>query len=665
MSSKKPVKKTLTKQSGQSRPVDIRFASYGLLGALSILLYYYCKSFDFIQDDSFITFRYVKNFTEGNGLVFNIAERVEGYTCFLWVMLLSGVRKLGFDFVSASQTIGFIFSALTLLCTFLISSRIFPKGKDALYNLVFSLIAVVLVAANGSFAYWTVSGMETAMFGFLVTLAVYMYLKELKLGSALPLSSIAFLLASMTRPEGNLIFAVTALHKLIITFRKPPPEGSTRMQMLFSKSNLYWLLIYLIPAVIFMIWRYSYYGYLLPNTFYAKTGSSAEYFKAGFVYFWEFTKSYGGYGVLTLLTLLTLRNKERLYDFLYLVLLFFVFCAYVIFVGGDVLRPNRFFVPLMPVFFILVQEGLSELLGIFDKKKAFALGALIGAAFAIGFSYYTYTNEFDQIKRYSVLEKGLVEKMKITGTWLKNKQQQAGRPLVVAATTIGSVSYYSEVFLIDMLGLTDKEIAHNPKPIPEISSSEVGWRERNYNVDYVLQRKPDLIYFSTGLKPSAYAERGLFTSDEFMKYYYPYYLTIKELNFSEIMYKRKSDEEVKNAPVLPPNPNYKKSFVNIYNQAMNTSKDKAKSQEAIDLFNQALAIGPPGWGTPYQMIGEVYMQLKDNNKALESYSKAVETDDYNVLAHYYLYKASIVKKDSVSAKLHYDKIVKYAPDLVQ
>ncbi|MFI5212155.1 MAG: tetratricopeptide repeat protein, partial [Ignavibacteria bacterium] len=359
-----------------------------------------------------------------------------------------------------------------------------------------------------------------------------------------------------------------------------------------------------------------------------------------------------------------LRSKDKFYDYLYLILIFFVFSAYVIFVGGDVLRPNRFFVPIMPVFFILVQEGLSSLLSMFDKKKTFAAGALIGAAFAIGFSYYTYKNEFEQIKKYSELEKGLVEKMKITGTWLKNKQQ-TGRPLVVAATTIGAVSYYSEVVLIDMLGLTDKEIAHNPKPIPEISSREVGWRERNYNVDYVLSRKPDLIYFSTGIKPSAYAERGLFTSEEFMKYYYPYYFTIKEQNFTDIMYKRKSDEDVKSIPVLQPNPNYKKSFVNIYNQAMNTMRDKTKIQEALNLYKQAISEGPSGWGTPYQMIGDVYMQMKDSRKALESYSLAVETDDYNVLAHYYLYQASMEKKDSVSAKLHFDKIVKYAPDMVQ
>jgi tetratricopeptide (TPR) repeat protein len=330
-----------------------------------------------------------------------------------------------------------------------------------------------------------------------------------------------------------------------------------------------------------------------------------------------------------------------------------------------VLRPNRFFVPLLPVYYILVQEGLNELINILDRKKTFAYGAVLGLAFALAFSYFTYKNEYGQIKKYSELEKGLVEKMKISAGWLKNKQTQAGRPLVVAATTIGAISFYSDVTLIDMLGLTDKEVAHNPRPIAEISSKEVGWRERNYNVEYILSRKPDYIYFSTGIKPSAFAERGLFTSQEFLKYYYPYYFTVKEYNFTDIMYKRKNESEVIFSKEFPPNPNYQKSFVNLYNQAMNTSRDKTKTQEAISLYKQAVETGPPGWGTPYQMIGDLYLQMRDKNKAFENYQKSVELDDYNVMAHYHLYQLYLEKGDTLNAKMSFEKIQKYTPELLQ
>ncbi|HMQ79457.1 MAG TPA: hypothetical protein PKE39_11980 [Ignavibacteria bacterium] len=665
MSQKKQVKKAQVKSQKSTAAPDIKVFGLIGLGLLAVILYYYSKTFDFIQDDSFITYRYVKNFTEGNGLVFNIGERVEGYTCFLWVVLLAGVKSLGFNFISASQVLGIISSMLTLLFTYLISSKIFTKNNGAFYNLVFTLGASVMLAANGSFAYWAVSGMETGLFGCLITLGIYLYLREIKDHSdSFPISSIVFLFASLTRPEGNLIFAVTVLHKIIITFKQNKTAGINPLKKFTDKNNLIWLGLYFAPALIYMIWRYSYYGYLLPNTFYAKTGSSLEYFSTGFDYTWTFLKSYGFYGLFLLIGLYTLTSKERFYNYLYLVMIFVVFTIYVIFVGGDVLRPNRFFVPVMPVFFILVQEGLAMLTALFDKKREMATGAVVGLIFIGGFTYYTYNNEAETIKGYADLEKGLVEKMKITAGWLKNKQTQSGKPLTVAATTIGAISYYSEVTLIDMLGLTDKEVAHNPKPIPEISSKDVGWRERNYNVEYIMSRKPDYIYFSTGIKPSAYAERGLFTSHVFMQYYYPYYFTLREANFTDVMYKRKNDQEVAESRPLIANDIYQQSFVNFYTQAMNTQKDKSKLQEAISLYRKAIDIGPAGWGTPYQMIGELYLQLKDNEKAYENFKMAVTIDDYNVMAHYYLYQMYAEKNDTANALNNLDKIRKYAPEML-
>ena len=64
------------------------------------------RRFDFLQDDAYITFRYIKNFITGNGLVFNIGERVEGYTTFLWTILLALPMTLGLDVLSLSRTLG-------------------------------------------------------------------------------------------------------------------------------------------------------------------------------------------------------------------------------------------------------------------------------------------------------------------------------------------------------------------------------------------------------------------------------------------------------------------------------------------------------------------------------------------------------------------------------
>lgn len=675
MPSKKTTKKTTqakpSKHQPKRKPVNFLLLTYVILIALGIIFIYYCLAFNFVQDDSYITFRYVKNFTDGHGLVFNIGDKVEGYTCFLWVIILSLIKLLGINFISASQTLGIISSLFTLFVIYRISHDIFPKQKDPYYNFTFNFIAVLLTLSNGAFAYWTVSGMETGLFGFLTTLGIYIYLKENRSHkNRIPFSSLIFLLASLTRPEGNLIFAITIFHKTITTLRsrridKPESSIVIRSNNFFNRNNILWLLIYIIPGIVYMLWRYSYYGYWLPNTFYAKTGTTLEYFGTGLDYFMEFAKIYGIYGILIILTLLNLYSRDYFNEYLYLILLFFIFSIYVIFIGGDVLRPGRFFVPLMPVFYILVQESIHQILIYFEKRASIKNLLIIGIIFTLALSYYTYKDQFDQIKKYSELENGLVDKMKLSGTWLKNKAVAAGRTLTVAATTIGAVSYYSDADIIDVLGLTDKVIAHDPEPIEEISSKEsIGWKERHYNIDYVLSRKPDYIYFSTGVKPSAYAERALFTSEEFLKYYYPSYFTNREYGFTDCIYRRKTDEEVKSIPQYPPNPNYKKTFVNLYNQAMNTARDRNKLGEAINLYKQTLDLAPNGFSAPYEMIGNLYMQMKNTEKAYENYKKAVEIDDFNVMSHYYLAQLYLQKGDTADAKLNMEKVQKYSPDLL-
>ncbi|HXF48671.1 MAG TPA: hypothetical protein VNL73_04495, partial [Verrucomicrobiae bacterium] len=65
----------------------------GLIPTAGLLLYQFLH-FDVLQDDAFISFRYIRNFLDGHGLVFNVGERVEGYTNFFWIMLLAFLAKL-------------------------------------------------------------------------------------------------------------------------------------------------------------------------------------------------------------------------------------------------------------------------------------------------------------------------------------------------------------------------------------------------------------------------------------------------------------------------------------------------------------------------------------------------------------------------------------------
>ena len=108
---------------------------FGFLGLVIIIFFFLnnLKDVRFIQDDAYTSFRYVKNFVEGNGLVFNPGERVEGYTNFLWVMILSlfyfldHAHILILDLESTSQSLSILFSVFVLVLTYFLSRTIFKR----------------------------------------------------------------------------------------------------------------------------------------------------------------------------------------------------------------------------------------------------------------------------------------------------------------------------------------------------------------------------------------------------------------------------------------------------------------------------------------------------------------------------------------------------------
>ena len=77
-------------------PVVVLLLCAGLFALL-------CFRYDVVQDDAYISLVYSKNLVAGDGLVFNLGERVEGYTNFLWVMLLAVPHALDVDAVAAQQ----------------------------------------------------------------------------------------------------------------------------------------------------------------------------------------------------------------------------------------------------------------------------------------------------------------------------------------------------------------------------------------------------------------------------------------------------------------------------------------------------------------------------------------------------------------------------------
>ncbi len=658
------------------KPVNNNNVVYGSLLVIFVCFVLICISNKFIQDDAYISFRYIQNFVNGNGLVFNIGERVEGYTNLLWVLILSVFVMMKMNVESIAQILSVLFGIVVLYITFKISEIIDVKDDTKLLKKTkneepstslkyLNLIPSVLLVCTASFIFWSISGMESTMFISFTMLGIYFYIKDRNIGKVNYKFPIFILLATLTRPEGLYFFGLIIIHKFIFDLKENKSEG---IKMFFSRNNLISYSVYIVPVIFYFIIRYSYYGYLFPNTYYAKTGFSAAYLNSGIEYFTKFLTSYLLYGIVLIAPLYLFKTKDNIFEVSLFYLIIVAFMLYVISVGGDVLKQNRFFLPVLPLIYILFAKFLTKLYYILKNKLSSGTALVSVFIISILLCIFYYSSQKENLDKDIQSENGLVDKMRISGSWFKNKQIQLGRPLNLAATTIGAVSYFagSNVNVIDLLGLTDKEIAHNPKIIPEISELSVGWRERNYNADYVMSRSPDYIYFSTGVKPSAYAERALYTNGNFVNNYFPYYFSDKANNFTDVVYKRKSDDEIKEIKWdFPGNPNYKLTYVNMFNQAMNTSKDKSRAPTALSEFKQSIDIGPAGFGLPYQYIGDIYLQQGKKDQAIESYRKSVELNDHNVLASYQLYQLYSEKGDTANANLSLQNVRKYDPEILR
>jgi arabinofuranosyltransferase len=630
---------------------------YLFLGVIVVFFIWSLTQVAHVQDDAFITFRYVKNFVAGNGLVFNIGERVEGYTNFLWAILLSIPALLQVDLVVIAPLLSSLFGILTLFATYGIASRLIESQGETdkeFFNNMLILFPILLLASTGAYAYWTVSGMETTFFIFLVMCALYFYFRNNNSGEVNYYTPASLALAALTRPEGMYFFGVIYLHKLFHEL-KNEKQSATRVGIigLLTRDNGIELSIFLVPVLLHLIFRLFYYGYPFPNTFYAKSNTTLAGFSTGVTYAVSFLKSYLLYGAVILVPLIVLRRWLLSFEGSLLCVLIAFHSCYVVIIGGDVLPLHRFWLPILPLLYILFSKSLAELYKVLNTNRRFSPGIIqaIAALFVIGLSFYNYTVNESYIGNLKQKEINLVEQLKNRAEVLNDLQIRQKRKFTVAVSTIGALSYYTDATVIDMLGLTDAYIAHHPETIPEISNdSSNPWKEKKYNSDYVLGRKPDYIVMATIVKPSSFAERALFTKKEFFNNYYIQFVPIAQ-DRRYFFYARKSSAQVeisaKKIADAEISPRYVKSYVQLseYLSDFLVSNTPANFNKLLDTFEKTNELYPSFFPDQYRILADAYYAKDDINTSIIYYSKSVSVDSVNVLGYLGLISCYQVQKN--------------------
>jgi len=462
-----------------------------------VALWLHARCYPFVTDDAYITFRFSWNLATHGQPVFNLGERVEGYTNFLWMVLLALGLKLGVAPEVLARVLATL-AAAGVLALVVVLSRVYRGGRATAWD----ALGALWLASAAHFALWCGGGLEAQLFSALVLGGVVLYAAELAAGGApraarSAAGGLLFALATLTRPEGAFFWGLTVLHRLACKLRD-------ERRLWPSRGEWIGALAFLLPCGAFFAWRWRYYGYPLPNTFYVKAQGQALVMlrQWGWPYLRDFlveTKLWS-LAPLGLVALVLARVRTRPSTprpglapwrwWSYWALLVVPYVGYIALVGGDFMAFGRFFVPLLPLFALLGQELLRAVFagpGRAVRDAVLIAGIVLLSAWnSVGLYRQSQAQAYYRwgLDTPAYLDKFAADRV-IIGRWLRDRLPP---DTLLAVGGAGSIAYASRLPVLDAFGLNDAWIAHHAP----VSGTRPG-HAKAAPLEYVLQRRADLI----------------------------------------------------------------------------------------------------------------------------------------------------------------------------
>jgi arabinofuranosyltransferase len=448
--------------------------------------------YGWVSDDAMITYRYVQNLLAGYGPVFNVGERVQGYTHPLWFGVLAAASAMYSDPVYLSVVLGAIFTLTTFAFLSLALSR---AAGDWRRGFVATAALVAVLASSDAWLSFQTSGLENSLAHLLLALLVG------ACAAARPprLAVLAALctLLLLTRPDFALLVAPVALFAAWQHRREP------RELMLAALACA--------PLLAWLAFAWAYYGKPLPNTASAKLGIYAgldEAAEQGLRYLWDWFRyepvplvaasAFAAYGIAA---------GRGPYPKL-LGLGAFAYLIYVILIGGDFMR-GRFLVPCFVVAAYLGSFALAARLREAPPLSGINLArsvAVLGLLFAgwqlgaprqdgeIGADGVVNERRFYsgfQLAAYRDAGRLVVRDLDITEVAgvLKGYAERCG-PFALHWGAPGTLGFLAgpDVTLVDSLGLTDEYVAGLPRSSLVFSPPRPGHPFRYVPVSYLARR---------------------------------------------------------------------------------------------------------------------------------------------------------------------------------
>jgi len=308
-----------------------------LLLALFLALSFFITSWLEVQvvDDSYIGIRYAWQLVQGHGLVFNVGERVEGYSNLLWVLLMAVPLAFHWPVESFGVVAGILFGGAAFFVAHLCATRAFGVRP------LISLVTLFLCMLNTPFWISTTGGLEFGMYSLLLVLSYYMVALSRPL-----LSGLGLAILPLVRPEAAALAPLTAALQLFRQRRATP-----------RRSLVALLAPWFVVLGTATLWRLWYYGELIPNTVIAKhiplqldAAVSGVRYVAGFL---------GTFTVPVLAASLAGFNKKLTPAYLAASLWFAFQCIVSFRNGGDWMPGFRLLVCYLPILSALAAAGVQ------------------------------------------------------------------------------------------------------------------------------------------------------------------------------------------------------------------------------------------------------------------------------------------------------------------
>ncbi len=442
-------------------------------------------------DDAMISMRYAYNLAHGNGLVWNVGERVEGFTNPLWVGYMALIHLLPLSLPQMSLPIQ-ITGAVLLAANLYFVRRIVEHFTGSLLAM---LAAVAFTAFYAPLISWGLLGMEVSLLALLLTASVWIILRNgLERFSPWPY----VLLAVSTLVRFDMAVAYVVIVAVLWWVQKP-----YRKQHLLWGLGLLALFLGLQTAA-----RVLYYGQFLPNTYYLKVEGwpfSLRILRGLYALVWFIY--YTGWPLFLLpLSIYFFRRDWKVSLILAIIA---GQLAYSVYVGGDAWEDhggaNRYIAIAMPLFFAAFSVALDLLrqkaAALFPASRIVQLGSGLAwmAVFVIALlNFNLLMGDWKSIQRWDLSRRPDYVAGGDHNLQIALALQSTTKPgTSVAVVGAGTIPYLlPDDYAIDILGKADPVIAHETVRTPMSIEDVPDMRPGHMKWDYarsIGQLKPDVV----------------------------------------------------------------------------------------------------------------------------------------------------------------------------